>query len=139
MFRKTPEMLTNLRTTKKWRTPIAKELKAERVRGKVLGIVGFGKIGKATAQRAKAFGMQVVFYDPYVEDGLDKVFQVTRVDTLKDLMSRVDVISCADSGCPHWSSSSRSSPVTFRRRVFVCLFVRLLFVLFPTQVTLFLG
>jgi lactate dehydrogenase-like 2-hydroxyacid dehydrogenase len=93
LFRKTPEMVKCMREGKVWHTPIAKELKAERIRGKVLGIIGFGKIGKAAAQRAKAFGLEVVFYDPYVEDGLDKVFQVTRTDTLKGLMSQADVIS----------------------------------------------
>ena len=33
--------------------------------GKTLGLVGFGAIGQATANRAQAFGMDVLFYDPY--------------------------------------------------------------------------
>jgi D-3-phosphoglycerate dehydrogenase len=35
-----------------------------RIRGRTLGIVGFGRIGEALAQRAQAFGMNVVAYEP---------------------------------------------------------------------------
>ncbi len=35
--------------------------------GKVLGVVGFGRIGRLVAERAKAFGMTVVAHDPYVK------------------------------------------------------------------------
>src|SRR5207302_316013 len=39
-----------------------------RLRGRVFGIVGLGRIGTAAAMRAKALGMDVVFYDPYRPD-----------------------------------------------------------------------
>jgi D-arabinose 1-dehydrogenase-like Zn-dependent alcohol dehydrogenase len=35
---------------------------------KTLGIIGFGRIGQLVAQRAKAFGMRVIAYDPYVSN-----------------------------------------------------------------------
>ncbi|TDQ31497.1 D-2-hydroxyacid dehydrogenase [Zeaxanthinibacter enoshimensis] len=38
------------------------------LRGKTLGIVGFGRIGQATAKIALGVGMQVVYHDPYVEE-----------------------------------------------------------------------
>ena len=38
-----------------------------RLRGSVMGIVGFGRIGKAIAERAKSFGIEVLAYDPYVD------------------------------------------------------------------------
>ena len=44
-----------------------------RLRGRVFGIVGLGRIGTAAALRAKALGMDVVFYDPYKPTGYEKV------------------------------------------------------------------
>eukprot|EP01102_Stenamoeba_stenopodia_P023187 TRINITY_DN990_c0_g1_i2.p1 TRINITY_DN990_c0_g1~~TRINITY_DN990_c0_g1_i2.p1 ORF type:complete len:405 (+),score=77.27 TRINITY_DN990_c0_g1_i2:70-1284(+) len=64
-----------------------------RVRGKKLGIVGLGRIGKAVALRAKAFGMDVSFYDPYLESGIEKALGISRVETMKELMSTIDVLS----------------------------------------------
>jgi phosphoglycerate dehydrogenase-like enzyme len=49
----------------------------------VLGIVGFGRIGTAVALRAKAFGMEVVFYDPYLRSGVDKAIGVRRAASLE--------------------------------------------------------
>ena len=36
-----------------------------RLRGQTMGIVSFGKIGQAIAERAKAFGVELIVYDPY--------------------------------------------------------------------------
>jgi C-terminal binding protein len=66
---------------------------ARRVRGMTLGIVGFGRIGKCTTIRAKAFGMNVTFYDPYVEHGIDKSFNVKRMSSLDELLAESDVVS----------------------------------------------
>jgi C-terminal binding protein len=49
-----------------------------RLRGKTLGLVGCGRIGSAMAVRAKAFGLDVVFYDPYAPSGLDKSLGIRR-------------------------------------------------------------
>lgn len=35
------------------------------LKGKVLGIVGYGRIGQAVASRARSFGMRIVYYDPF--------------------------------------------------------------------------
>lgn len=64
-----------------------------RLRGRVFGIVGLGRIGMATALRAKALGMRVLFYDPYVPDGRDKAIGVERVETLEELLGACDVLS----------------------------------------------
>ncbi len=59
----------------------------------VFGIVGLGRIGTATALRAKAFGMDVVFYDPYVSNGSDLAIGVRRVHSLTELFGISDVVS----------------------------------------------
>jgi C-terminal binding protein len=64
-----------------------------RLRGRVFGIIGLGRIGSATALRAKALGMDVIFYDPYVPDGRDKSLGVRRVETLDELLAQSHVIS----------------------------------------------
>ena len=64
-----------------------------RVRGYTFGIVGCGRIGTAAGLRAKAMGMSVIFYDPYVPDGKDQSVGFERRDTLEDLMREADVIS----------------------------------------------
>lgn len=64
-----------------------------RLRGRVMGIVGLGRIGSAAALRGKALGMDVAFYDPYVPDGRDKSLGVRRVESLDELLAQAYVIS----------------------------------------------
>lgn len=44
-----------------------KELKRTELFGKTLGLIGVGRIGTEVAKRAKAFGMKVIAYDPYIK------------------------------------------------------------------------
>lgn len=64
-----------------------------RIRGRRLGIVGFGRIGRAVAERARGFGFEVVAHDPFVGDevlraagvepvGLDELFATSDAITL---------------------------------------------------------
>ncbi|MFO0938215.1 MAG: C-terminal binding protein [Gemmataceae bacterium] len=64
-----------------------------RLRGKVFGIIGIGRIGTAAALRAKALGMDVVFYDPYVEDGTEKSLGIRRADSIEELVKQSFVVS----------------------------------------------
>jgi D-3-phosphoglycerate dehydrogenase/C-terminal binding protein len=65
----------------------------QRLRGRTFGCIGLGRIGTATALRAKAFGMKVIFYDPYQVDGLDKALGVTRIEKLDELFKQCHVLS----------------------------------------------
>ncbi|MCE9555131.1 MAG: C-terminal binding protein [Planctomycetes bacterium] len=65
----------------------------QRLRGEVFGIVGLGRIGMGTAIRAKALGMDVVFYDPYKEDGYEKSLGIRRVDSLEALLRESYIVS----------------------------------------------
>jgi len=64
-----------------------------RLRGLTLGLVGCGRIGTATALRAKAFGLDVVFYDPHAPAGLDKALGVRRAPTAAALAAQSHVLS----------------------------------------------
>ena len=65
----------------------------KRLRGQVFAIVGLGRIGTAAAIRAKALGMDVVFYDPYKPVGYDKSLGIRRTETLDDLLEQAFVLS----------------------------------------------
>ena len=67
---------------------------ARRIRGKTLGLIGLGKTGIAVALRARAFGFNVIFYDPYTSHGLDKAIGgLERYHTAGDLISKSDCVS----------------------------------------------
>lgn len=60
--------------------------------GKTLGILGLGKIGTLVAQRASAFGMHIVGYDPYVAPDRARRLGVEMVG-LEELLAGSDFIS----------------------------------------------
>jgi len=65
----------------------------ERVRGSVFGIIGLGRIGTAAALRAKGFGLDVAFYDPYKPDGYAKSLGIRRAESLEELLAESHVVS----------------------------------------------
>ena len=62
--------------------------------GKVIGLVGFGSIGRLTARKAVALGMAAVGYDPMVDAG-DPAWAQARTEplALEELLARSDVVS----------------------------------------------
>jgi (S)-sulfolactate dehydrogenase len=60
--------------------------------GKVLGLVGFGAIARDTAERARALGMEVAAYDPFVPEG-DPVWRMTGRLDFDALLATADVVS----------------------------------------------
>ena len=64
-----------------------------RLRGKTLGIIGCGRIGSATALRAKAFGLDVLFYDPHAPEGTDKSLGIRRTYHLDELLETSHFVS----------------------------------------------
>jgi D-3-phosphoglycerate dehydrogenase/C-terminal binding protein len=64
-----------------------------RLRGQTFAILGLGRIGLATARRAAAFDMKVVFYDPYLPNGAELGAGYERIRSLDELMARADVLS----------------------------------------------
>src|SRR3954453_7163818 len=60
---------------------------------KTLGIVGLGRVGVLVAQRANAFGMQLVAYDPYVSAERARQLGVDLVATVEELVARADFLT----------------------------------------------
>lgn len=63
-----------------------------RLRGQVLGLVGFGKIPRALASRAAALGLQTIAFDPYLEEAIFATAGVRKVD-LQILLAQADYVS----------------------------------------------
>jgi len=57
------------------------------------GIVGMGRIATAVALRAKTFGFRVMFYDPYLPNGVELGLGVLRAKTLEELLRQTDTLS----------------------------------------------
>ncbi|MBR6343616.1 MAG: phosphoglycerate dehydrogenase [Selenomonadaceae bacterium] len=62
------------------------------LKGKTLGVIGMGRIGSGVAKRALAFDMEVIAYDPYINEERAHDLGVT-VGTLDDVVSKADFIT----------------------------------------------
>jgi D-3-phosphoglycerate dehydrogenase len=62
------------------------------LKDKVLGIVGFGNIGREVAKRAMGFGMNILAFDPYAEKEIASKFRAKLVD-LDILLKQSDIVS----------------------------------------------
>lgn len=74
----------------KW---LKKQLVGTTVAGKVLGIVGLGRIGTAVAKRARAFDMEIIAYDPYLTKEQIEERGATPVSSLEELLKRSDFVT----------------------------------------------
>ncbi|MFQ5948714.1 MAG: phosphoglycerate dehydrogenase [Acidimicrobiia bacterium] len=68
-------------------------LEGVELHGKVLGVIGLGAVGTSVAQRALAFGMQLMAYDPYVSPDRGRRIGVELTDDLGHLLAEADFIT----------------------------------------------
>ena len=61
--------------------------------GKVLGIVGFGRVGRAVAERALSMQMRVLAYDPFLHGETAMGDRVSVIEELQDLLPQVDCLT----------------------------------------------
>ncbi len=76
---------------KQWRWEQISTLR--RLAGSTLGIIGLGRIGTAVAMRVIGLEMKVLFYDPYLREGIDKSLGIGRCYELQELLGASDVVS----------------------------------------------
>jgi D-3-phosphoglycerate dehydrogenase len=91
------------------------EQHAFEVRGKTLGIVGYGAIGTQLSVLADGLGMKVIFFDVVSKLPLGNASQVLRLD---DLLGQADVVSLhvPETAATRWMMGARAIPITFGRR-----------------------
>ena len=70
-----------------------KKFQGSQVSGKTLGVVGLGRIGQEVAARAKAFGMTVIGYDPFLAGERAKKLGIIKVEQVHDLLPDVDYLT----------------------------------------------
>ncbi|MDA8346182.1 MAG: phosphoglycerate dehydrogenase [Thermaerobacter sp.] len=63
------------------------------LRGKSLGIIGIGRVGREVARIAKGFGMQTYAFDPYVAEETVRARGATKVETLEQLLHLSEVLT----------------------------------------------
>ncbi|MCB9110599.1 MAG: D-glycerate dehydrogenase [Anaerolineales bacterium] len=73
----------------KWKTWHPSMLLGMDLAGKTLGIVGFGRIGRAVAKRAVGFGMRIIYYSP----GAESEFGAIKMNSLDELLHESDFVS----------------------------------------------
>ena len=90
-FRRTIEQDRMVRENR-WREGRPALLKIPRLMGQTLGLIAFGHVARAVAKRAKAFGLRVIAYDPFIEE-LVMVEHGVVPSTLEEVLSQSDFVS----------------------------------------------
>ena len=73
-------------------TPTA--LLGTKLAGKILGIVGMGRIGQAVAHRARAFGLEIAYHNrKRLPEAVERMFAATYVAELDDLLASSDIVT----------------------------------------------
>ncbi len=76
----------------RWKEGRPMLLKIPRLMGQTLGLIAFGHVARAVAMRARAFGVHILAYDPYVEELVMSPYGVEPA-SLTDLLKRSDIVS----------------------------------------------
>jgi D-3-phosphoglycerate dehydrogenase len=61
--------------------------------GRTLGIVGLGRIGGEVSTRARAFAMNAIAFDPYIQRDRFEALRVDRAESLEAMLPRIDILT----------------------------------------------
>jgi D-3-phosphoglycerate dehydrogenase len=81
---------------------------------KTLGLIGFGKIGSRVAKVAKAVGMKVIVYDPYISKEVPEAMGAKHTTDLNDIWLHADFITVHELLTAHEGASS-TKPIWLKR------------------------
>lgn len=84
-----PGANAQLKDERKWKR---EDWYGTELKGKTLGVIGFGNIGSRVAKRAKAFEMEIIAYDPYIKDSVMIDCGVKPTHSLDDIL-KCDIIT----------------------------------------------
>ena len=90
-----------------------KKLVGAELRGKILGVVGLGRIGQEVAARARSFGMTIVAHDPYLSEQVAASLDIELLP-LDELCGRADYITL------HLPATPETRHVINRERLALC-------------------
>lgn len=80
--------------TGKWTGWAPSGMLGRKLGGKILGIVGMGRIGQAVAHRARAFGLEIAYYNrKRLPEAVERMFHARYVDSLDELMKQADILT----------------------------------------------
>ncbi len=78
----------------KWTGWAPSRMLGRKLGGKVLGIVGMGRIGQAVAHRARAFGLEIAYYNrKRLPEAIERMFQARYVESLDKLLEEADILT----------------------------------------------
>ena len=76
----------------RWREGRPQLLQIPRLMGSVLGFIAFGRVARLTALRAKAFGLRLLAYDPFIDETLIRQYGAEPA-TFEDMLRQSDFVS----------------------------------------------
>jgi len=85
--------------------------KGVELKGRTLGILGYGSIGRRVGRIARAFGMELLLYDPYVGEVDVEEIGVRKAETLEEVMRESDFVTC------HLKVSDETKGIVSRERI----------------------
>lgn len=96
----------------KWTGWAPTAMLGRKLAGKVLGIVGMGRIGQAVAHRARAFGLEIEYHNrKRLPEAIERMFGATWVESMDELVARADILTL------HCPASPESHHLIDARRI----------------------